>query len=133
MKPVVHSPFVRSFYFWVGIISTLAYRIVVVLTHVDPIWLKISWYIGTVGFILYFAHRYQISELRSNLIKENKLSEKVNNISELSSEDKEAIGYIFTTLQSTKEKWNYIFIFVCSALALIAGLYLDVIVKYLGK
>ncbi len=131
MEPKIHSPFARAFYFWVGIVSTLAYRIVVILTHVDPIWLKISWYIGTVGFIIYFAHRYQISERRSNLIKENNLVEKIKNVNEFTQEDKAAIDYIFSSLQSTKEKWNYIFIFVSSALALIIGIYLDVIIKLL--
>ena len=129
MQPKTHSNFVRSLYFWVGIIATLAYRIVIVLVHIDPIWLKVSWYIGTIGFVIYFAHRYQISELRAKLIKENMLSEKINRGDELNADDKESINYIFKTLQSSREKWNYIFIFVCSALALLVGLYLDFIVK----
>lgn len=129
MKPKTHSRFVRSIYFWIGIVATLAYRIVIVLNHISPTWVLASWYIGTVGFIIYFAHRYQISELRANLIKRNSLSEKIYRDEQLSAEDKEAIGYIFKTLQSSREKWNYIFIFVSSVLALMAGLYLDFIAK----
>ncbi len=129
MKPHTHSPLVRSFFFWTGIIATLAYRIVIILTHVDPLWLKVSWYIGTIGFIIYFWHRYQISELRSNLIKQNQLAEKIARIETLSADDKESMEYIFKTLQSSKEKLNYIFIFVSSGLALLIGIYLDFIAK----
>lgn len=127
MRPVAHSNFVRAFYFWVGILATLAYRIVIVLTNVDPIWLKVSWYVGTIGFIIYFIHRYQISELRSKLITKNGLSAKINDVTTLTAEDKEAMNYIFTTLQSSRERWNFIFIFASSALALLAGIYFDFI------
>ncbi|MDP3993351.1 MAG: hypothetical protein Q8Q05_04040 [bacterium] len=129
MKPKTHSNFVRSIYFWIGIAATLAYRIVIVLNHISPTWVLASWYIGTVGFIIYFAHRYQISEFRANLIKINLLSEKINRDEQLSANDKEAIDYIFKTLQSSREKWNYIFIFVSSVLALMAGIYLDFIAR----
>ncbi len=129
MKPHIHSPLVRSFFFWIGIIATIAYRIVIVLAHADPVWLKTSWYIGTVGFIIYFWHRYQISELRSSLIKQNQLGAKITQIHTLSADDKESLEYIFKTLQSSKERWNYIFIFVSSGLALLVGIYLDFIAK----
>lgn len=125
MKPVVHSPFVRSFYFWVGIVATAAYRIVIFLTHVDPIWLKVCWYVGTIGFVIYFIHRYQVSELRSELIKKNNLAEKINGVNTLNEDDKASLKYIFETLQSSREKWNYIFIFVASAIALLVAIYLD--------
>ncbi|HSX41881.1 MAG TPA: hypothetical protein VLE93_00855 [Candidatus Saccharimonadales bacterium] len=129
MMPKTHSPFVRSFYFWIGIIATFAYRIVIFLTGVDPLWLKVAWYIGTIGFVIYFIHRYQISELRSRLIKENGLVAKINNLEDLNAQDKAAMEYIFQTLQSTREKWNYIFIFVASAIALVAAVYLDFIAR----
>lgn len=127
MRPVVHSSFVRSLYFWIGIVATLAYRIVIVLTEVDTKWLKVSWYIGTIGFIIYFIHRYQVSQLRSKLITENRLAEKIAAMDSLTNDDRLAMEYIFQTLRSTKEKWNYIFIFVSSALALLVGIYLDFI------
>jgi len=67
IKP--HSKFTREFYFWSGIVATFAYRIIVVLNNYSTFWSTISWYIGTVGFIIYFAHRYQVSEKRYELLK----------------------------------------------------------------
>lgn len=132
MKPKISSPLARSFYFWTGIVATLAYRVVIVLTEVDPLWLKISWYIGTIGFVLYFIHRFQVSEHRFALIKENKLATKVAQSESITADDKEALNYILTSLSSSKERWNYIFIFISSGLALAYGIYLDFILPYLS-
>lgn len=120
-----HSSLARTLYFWSGIIATVAYRIIIVLTNIDQFWIKLSWYIGTVGFVIYFAHRYQISERRNEIIHKQKLKEKVLASSELATADKEALSYILFSLESSKEKWNYIVIFATSAVALLAGLYLD--------
>jgi len=123
-----NSKFLRNFYFWSGIVATLAYRIIIVLNFYSNTWVKISWYVGTIGFIIYFIHRYQISEKRSKLIKNNRLREKIKQSSQISEQDTAALDYILRTLVTSKEKWNYIFIFVLSGLALITGIILDFIV-----
>ncbi len=128
-KPKLHSNALRLFFFWSGIIATFAYRAIIVVNNYSHFWAQIFWYIGTIGFIIYFAHRYQISEIRAKLIKEHKLSEKIKNLSGLSKNEKDAMEYIFNTLQSSKEKWNSIFIFISSFVALILGFYLDFIRK----
>ncbi len=120
-----HSRLVREFYFWSGLLATLAYRIIIVLNNYSALWVKISWYIGTIGFVLYFIHRYQISQHRVNLIKQGDLDNKIDNLAGLSDGDKASLHYILYSLQSSKEKWNYIFIFFTSAVALAIGLYLD--------
>ncbi len=123
LKP--HSNATRLFYFWSGIIATLAYRIIIVLNSFDPVWVKAAWYIGTIGFVVYFIHRYDISEKRGRIIRQRELEKKVASLKGLSKDDKAAMAYIFHTLQSSKEKWNYIFIFALSGLALIAGVIMD--------
>ena len=117
----------RLFYFWAGIIATFAYRIIIVLNFYSTTWVKISWYIGTVGFIIYFIHRFDISKKRSSLILEHKLREKLDNntLDKLSPEDNDALAYILKTLVSSKERWNYYIIFILSGLALIAGILID--------
>lgn len=115
----------RLFYFWIGIVATFVYRAIIVLTDYDPVWTKIAWYVGTVGFIFYFAHRFAISEKRGRLIVEHRLEKKVAALEDLSEDDKEVMKYIFETLVSSRERWNYIFIFVTSGIALMIGIYLD--------
>lgn len=121
----VHSKPIRVFYLWSGIIATLAYRIIIVLTNTGNFWIKLSWYIGTIGFIIYFIHRYQISEKRAEIIRKYRLEEKTRQLENLSAEDKEAMKYIFHSLHVSSEKIIFIVIFVSSALALLAGIYLD--------
>lgn len=130
-KPKANPKWMRQFYFWTGIIATLAYRIIVVLNNYSPVWVQIAWYIGTIGFIIYFIHRYKISRKRSRLIKTYDLDKKVQTIEALNDKEKAALGYILRTLRSTKEKWNYIFIFAASGIALIWGIYADFIAPLL--
>jgi len=125
LPPQTHSRTLREFFFWSGIVATIAYRIINFLTNFDPIWLKATWYIGTIGFVIYFAHRYQISERRAKLIEHYHLADKVDKIGELSTEEKGALSYLMHSLESTKEKWNYIVIFVASGIALVVGIIQD--------
>ena len=67
---------IRLFFFWTGIIATIAYRIIIVLNFYSPMWVKISWYIGTIGFIIYFWHRSDIQKKRAALVDEHNLRER---------------------------------------------------------
>lgn len=115
----------REFYFWSGIIATFCYRIIVVLNNYSTYWSTVSWYVGTIGFIVYFAHRFEVSEKRYELIKKYHLLGKIKRSKDFSPAEKDASEYVLGTLLSTKEKWNSIFIFVASTIALIWGAYLD--------
>lgn len=130
-EPKVSPKALRLFYFWAGIVATFAYRVIIVLNFYSSTWVKISWYVGTVGFILYFIHRFDISKKRSQLIIEYKLREKLdrNTLDELDDNDKQALGYILKTLVSSKEKWNYYAIFILSGIALILGILFDFFIK----
>lgn len=124
-EPKVHSSAVRWAFFWVGILATFSYRIIIILNNVSDTWLNIAWYVGTVGFIIYFIHRFDVSRRRAALIAERSLDEKIRNNAPLAEEDRAALNYILGTLRSTKEKWNFVFIFTTSGIALIIGLILD--------
>ena len=124
------SKTLRLFYFWVGIVATFAYRVIIVLNFYSSTWVKISWYVGTIGFIIYFIHRFNVSKKRATLIIEHKLREKLdtNTLDKLNKDDNDALAYILNTLVSSKEKWNYYAIFILSGLALIIGFVLDFII-----
>lgn len=123
--PTLHPKPVRLTFFWVGVIATVAYRIIIFFSTANPGLLKMFWYVGTVGFVIYFLHRYQVSGRRARAIEEYKLAEKVPQLSELTPDERAAMSYVLSTLRSTKEKWNYIFIFATSAIALVAGVIID--------
>ena len=116
---------VRLFFFWTGIIATVAYRIIVVLNMYDPLWVKIAWYIGTVGFVLYFWHRYKIAKKRADLVEDYKLVETVEN-SNIKGNKKIALHYLVKTTLTSKSRWNSGLIFLLSLAALILGIILDI-------
>lgn len=124
-----HSKTTRLFYFWAGILATLAYRVIIVLNFYSTTWVKISWYVGTIGFIIYYIHRFDISQKRSRVIVEHKLREKLDRSESLDESDHQALVYILETLVSSKEKWNNYIIFILSGLALLAGIIFDFILK----
>jgi len=118
------NKYYRLWLFWVGVIATISYRAIILLNNISTTSVKVSWYIGTIGFIWYFAHRYRVQNYRQNLIKEKRLVEKVSE-NNLDKEDCDALQYILKSLKSTKAKWNYIAIFFFSIIALLYGIYED--------
>lgn len=119
----------RLTYFWLGLIATFAYRIIIVLNFYEPYWVKAAWYIGTVGFIIYFWSRYRVVRQFDRLIEEQKLVGAVKQAKDISDDQRTALAYIIGTLDTTKAQLNYVAIFILSALALVAGIVLDLFVK----
>lgn len=115
----------RLFFFWAGIIATLAYRVVIVLNFYSPLWVKISWYIGTVGFIIYFWHRFRVQEKRADLVRDYNLTKVANNAKYDNPKQKQAMNYIIKTTLTSKSRWNSLFIFISTIIALLVGIVMD--------
>lgn len=124
-KTTLSSKFYRRFIFALGIIATIAYRIIVVLNHYGPLAVQIAWYIGTIGFVWYFAHRFNVENRRDRLITKMGLTDKIKNNLPLSDKERQSLVYILKGLQTSLSKWNYVAIFVFSTLALIYGFLQD--------
>jgi len=116
---------IRWFFFWTGIIATIAYRIIVILNIYSPMWVKIAWYVGTIGFVLYFGHRFSIAKKRANLVKDYDLV-KVVDKSAIDEDQRTALHYLVQTSLTSKSRWNSGVIFVLSFSALILGIVLDI-------
>lgn len=114
-------------FFIIGLIATIAIRVVTVLAHVHPYYGKLAWYIGVTGFFIFFVYKYRINRNRARFIKENALMKKVSSKETLTDSDYKLIGSILCALNSRKETINYFFIFSLSALALLIAVYIDFI------
>ena len=123
--PTTSSTAVRRLFFWVGILATLCYRAIIFFTNANPVVLRVIWYVGTVGFVVYFLHRYQVSTKRARVIEQLRLTERVDEFPNLSDDERAGMRYVFSTLRSSREKWNYYVIFASSAIAIIFGLWMD--------
>jgi len=125
--PKLNFKLYRYWMFAVGIIATLAYRIIVILNQYSATWVQVSWYIGTIGFVWYFAHRFNVESKRDQVIAELDLLNKVRQNTDFKEEDRNALIYVLQSLQTSLARWNYIAIFLISALALAYGIYQDFI------
>lgn len=112
-------------FFIIGIIATIAVRVVTVLIDYNPLYAKIAWYIGILGFFTFFVYKFRVGQKRSKVINELGLTDKINKKEGLQESDYKVIGSILCSLSSKKERINYIFIFVLSAVALIVALLTD--------
>jgi hypothetical protein len=127
MKELIKSnrTAIRLFFFWIGIIATFTYRAIIVLNFYSPYWVKIFWYIGTIGFVLYFGHRYQIEKKRADLVLKYDLIKVVEKNTRVSGVKKDALRYLVETNLTSKSRWNSAFIFWLSILALLIGIIMD--------
>lgn len=120
----------RVFVFWIGILATIAYRAIIIVGRYSQFWVDIIWYAGTIGFVWYFAHRFHIEEKRDHIITKRNLIKKIKASKDIKKEDREALVYTLNSLVSSKSRWNYIAIFVASALALIYDVMLRLFTNY---
>ena len=116
------SRFLRFFYFLSGVVATIAYRIVLWL---NPFWIQVAWYVGTIGFIIYFWHRTIVETKRANLVKDHNLVEAVKK-SDIPEEEKAMLVYLTQTSATSKARFNSLFILLASVfvLAVNIGIYL---------
>ncbi|MBL7157695.1 MAG: hypothetical protein ISS92_06025 [Candidatus Omnitrophica bacterium] len=109
----------------IGLIATVAIRLVTVLMHLNPLYAKMAWYIGIAGFLAFFVYKFRINQNRARVIARQNLISKINNQKELTKNDYKTIGAILCGVGSRKERINYFFIFVLSAAALLLAIYMD--------
>ena len=114
-------------FFIIGIIATIAVRVVTVLVHVKPLYGSIAWYVGVGGFFIFFVYKFRVERARYRLILKNRLMDKIAQGEAVTQEDRELIGSILCALSSNKDRINYFLIFFTSALAIFIAIYFDFI------
>lgn len=119
--------FVSWIFFIIGLIATVAIRVVTVLMNINALYGKIVWYIGVGGFLLFFIYKFNVNRALTKLIDKKNLVEKARNKKPLSPEEYNLIAEILCNLKSEKERINYFFIFAVSAVALLLTTYFDLL------
>jgi len=114
-------------FFVLGLISAIAFRAIIIFQHLEPAWVRPVWYIGTVGYFLFFLYRYLITRKRKHAIERYQLIEKLKQNACLQEEDREVVLYLLSSLKYSLEDVNYALIFILSVLAIAADLVLSAI------
>ena len=123
--PHVLPKYIIYGFFTVGLVSAIAFRGIIVFQHLEPAWIRPVWYIGTVGYFLFFLYRYSITRKRKKAIAEFQLIEKVKTNTCLSDQDRELVLYLLSSIKTSLEDLNYAIIFLLSVIAIIADLLLS--------
>ena len=124
-KSICKDSFSSWIFFIIGIVATLAIRIVTLIMHFNPLYGKISWYIGVGGFLIFFMYKFKVLNERSNKISQQNILDKINRKEDLNENDYYLIRIILCNINSKKERINFLFIFVLSAITLLIAVYID--------
>ncbi|MBL7031922.1 MAG: hypothetical protein ISR97_01935 [Nitrospira sp.] len=109
-------------FFILGLLSAIAFRIIIVFQHIQPTWVRPVWYAGILGYLAFFLYRYSISRKRKNAIKDYDLINKLKTSNCLSDKDREVVTYLLSSIQKSMEDLNYYIIFILSILAIAADI-----------
>lgn len=116
--PHTVSPFISYGFFILGILSAVAFRVIVVFQRIEPSWVRPVWYVGVLGYIGFFTYRYAIARKRKNVIRDFRLIEKVRANACLLDEEREVVSYLLASLTRSHEDINYLVIFALSLVAI---------------
>lgn len=120
MRKIPHTvpPLIIYLFLVIGLISAVAFRLLTILNSTRPDLVRPVWYVGVIGYILFFAYRYYISEKRKKTILKNHLLTKIRSEALLSVDDREQLEYVMASIVKSKENINYLFIFILSLVAI---------------
>ena len=120
---IIPKPVIVGF-FIIGLLSSVAFRAIIILQRYTPGWVRPVWYLGVVGYMLFFMYRYFISQRRKHSIAHSNIIEKIRSGSTLNMEEREAALYLLNSVRASQEDWNYLAIFILSIVAIALDLLL---------
>ena len=104
-------------FFIIGLISAVAFRAIIIFQHLNPRWVRPVWYVGAIGYFIFFLYRYLITKKRKKAIEEFQLIEKVKANACLLDKDREVVLYLLSSLRFSLEDINYAVLFILSIIA----------------
>ncbi len=111
--------------FLIGIIATIGMRVIQPLNLINPLYGKLAWYVGVLGFFIFFLFKFRADHKRAKRIKESEIFRKLQKKEVLTKEDCSVVNSIFCSLTSKKDRLNFFFIAFFSIVALIIALFFD--------
>lgn len=112
-------------FFAVGLVATISMRVIEPLRGYNPMYAKLAWYVGVIGFFLFFVYKYRESRVKAKAIREADLKNKLAYNRELSREEDRLLLELICSQDNKKEQINYFVIFALSLAAVIVALWMD--------
>lgn len=115
---VVSKPVIIGF-FILGLLSSVAFRAIILFQKFEPTWVRPVWYFGVIGYMIFFLYRYRISLRRKQAIERTGIVTKLEQGETLTTADREATLYLVNSIRRSPEDWNYLAIGALSVIAVI--------------
>ncbi len=125
--PRISSSYKIYFFLILGLSTAIAFRSLVIIDHLHPELVRATWYFAVLGNFLFFCYRYTITRKRKSAIKDYALIDKVEQISHLEPEDRQALIYILQSIRKSPENINYLIISLFSLVAIA----IDLLILYM--
>jgi hypothetical protein len=119
---IIPKPLIMAF-FVLGVLSSVAFRLILIFQKFRPGWVRPVWYFGVLGYMVFFIYRYYISQRRKRVVAQSGIIAKLQGAETLSAEDRQAALYLLSSIQKSPEDWNYLAIFILSVVAIAVDLF----------
>lgn len=114
---IIPKPVILGFFF-LGVLSSIAFRVIIIFQKHKPGWVRPVWYFGVLGYMAFFIYRYYISQRRKRVVAQSGILVKLQGSEPLSPDDRRAALYLLNSIQKSPEDWNYLAIFILSVVAI---------------
>ena len=104
--------------FALGLATAIAIRVLIILDHVQPDWVRPVWYFAVIGNFVFFLYRYRITAKRKRAVRKHQLIEKLSANQTLTPDDIKVLTYLLTSIKKSPENLNYLIISAFSILAI---------------
>lgn len=114
--PVIYGAFA------LGLTTALAFRVIIILQHLAPAWVRPVWYFAVIGNLVFFFYRYRIAEKRKRAVEQHGLIARIEADTSFSPADREALAYLLRSIRRSPENINYLIISLFSVAAIAVDL-----------
>jgi hypothetical protein len=104
--------------FALGLTTAMAFRVIIILQHFSPGWVRPVWYFAVVGNLVFFYYRYRIAGKRKRAVDEHGLIGKIEADTCFSPREREALVYLLRSIKRSPENLNYLIISAFSIAAI---------------
>ena len=104
--------------FVLGLTTAIAFRVLIILQHVAPGWVRPVWYFAVIGNLAFFFYRFRIAEKRKRVVEEHGLIDRVEQAACFAPAERDALVYLLRSIKRSPENLNYLIISAFSIIAI---------------
>lgn len=102
-----------------GLATSIAFRLLIIIDHIEPNWIRPVWYFAVVGNLMFFFYRFKVTKKRKGVVRKHQLIQKIESGTILNDKERHALVYLLHSIDRSPESFNYLIISIFSVFAII--------------